>query len=394
MKSVLAERKTPHPQDIEQRELSAAAGRVVRELAMEICISLDSRKSDAEHIARTLTDPALIEQIDGRIGELPDDVRLAMRPPATAAGATIVSKLPLIDAEFGPTPPSWGDAAGWSGDLARRASSFQLDIVMLLLARSAGEPFGWHGQQGGRLVNNIVPSPGHEHEQSGASSRTLLSPHTEDAFHPDRANLLMLACLRNPDGVGTTVSSVRHTDLTAQQRRLLGTPTLPILPDVSYGRGHEQYAPTPLPTLWSTETPGGTADLTLRYDPAYTPLDDADPDFRSAYAQLTAELERVCVTASLTPGQMLLVDNDVAVHGRVPFTARYDGTDRWLKRVNIRLPERRRRAAEADENGYGQRIVAPFRSDRPAPLATVGAAVTRAGAGRDTADDRGPVEHP
>ncbi|WP_062986417.1 TauD/TfdA family dioxygenase [Nocardia anaemiae] len=395
MKGVLSERKTLHPLDIERRQLPSTAGHAVRALAREICITLDSRPDGTANIARTLTDPALLEQIDARVGELPDAVRVAMRPPATTAGATIVGTLPLHDGEFGPTPPSWVEAARWSGESDRRASSFELDIAMLLLARSAGEPFGWQGQQGGRLVNNIVPSPGHEHEQSGASSKTLLSPHTEDAFHPDRANLLMLACLRNPDGVGTTVSSVRRTELSADERRLLAAPTLPILPDVSYGTGHECYSATPLPTLWS-ESAEGTADLTLRYDPAYTPLDDADTEFRLAYARLTAELERVCVTAALTPGELLLVDNDVAVHGRVPFTARYDGTDRWLKRVNVRLPERRRRAAEADENGYGQRIVAPFRAASN-PLAIVGVparATTRTAVRLDTTkNDRGTVEH-
>ncbi|WP_330250322.1 TauD/TfdA family dioxygenase [Nocardia sp. NBC_00565] len=396
MKGVLSERKTLHPVEIERRELPTTAGYAVRALAREICITLDSEPDGAADIARTLTDPALLEQIDARVGELPEQVRVALRPPATAAGATIVGKLPLTDAEFGPTPPSWVEAARWSGEAARRAKSFELDIAMLLLARSAGEPFGWSGQQGGRLVNNIVPSHGHEHEQSGASSRTLLSPHTEDAFHPDRANLLMLACLRNPDGVGTTVSSVRRTDLADDERRLLSTATLPILPDVSYGTGHERYRATPLPTLWTAESDSDTADLTLRYDPAYTPLDDADPAFRLAYTRLTAELERVCVTAALTPGELLLVDNDVAVHGRVPFAARYDGTDRWLKRVNIRLPERRRRAAEADENGYGQRIVAPFRAiGKPLAIDGVPARVTARTAVRldTTHDDRGTVEH-
>ncbi|WP_227996773.1 TauD/TfdA family dioxygenase [Nocardia australiensis] len=392
MKSVLAERMTLHTPNIEQRELPAAAGRDIRLLAAEICGDLETKECDAEHRARTLADPELLEQVDRRVTELPADLRLAMRPPATAAGATIISKLPLTDEECGPTPPSWRDAARWSGEPMRRASSFELDIVMLLLARCAGEPFGWAGQQDGRLVNNIVPSPGHEHEQSGASSKTLLSPHSEDAFHPDRANLLLLACVRNPDRVATTVSSVRHTVLSATQRELLSVPTLPILPDVSYGSSHERYTPTPIPTLWSAESHYSTADLTVRYDPAYTPLVQADAEFRSAYAHLTAELERVCLTAALAPGQMLLVDNDVVVHGRVPFTARYDGTDRWLKRVNVRLPERLRRRGEADENGYGQRIVAPFRSDRTAPL-TIGTEPTRAGAGRDTADDRGPVEH-
>ncbi|WP_194838633.1 TauD/TfdA family dioxygenase [Nocardia sp. XZ_19_369] len=400
MKGVLSERKTLHPLDIERRELPVAAGRAVRELAREISTTLDSTLPDPASTAATLTDPIVIAQIERRFAELPADVRRTMRPPATAAGATIVRRLPLTDAEFGPTPPSWREAAQWSGDAARRAHSFELDLVMLLLARSAGEPFGWQGQQGGRLVNNILPSPGHEDEQSGASSKTLLSPHSEDAFHPQRANLLMLGCLRNPDLVGTTVSSVRRVELSAAQRRLLSTPTLPILPDVSYGSGHEQYSATPLPTLW---TSAGPDEATLRYDPAYTPLDDADAEYRAAYARLTAELERVCVTAALTPGEILLVDNDVAVHGRVPFTARYDGTDRWLKRVNIRLPDRPRRAEEADENGYGQRVVAPFRAAKTTAFVSGGRESARTDEHREShpvaiereaAHDRGSIEHP
>lgn len=371
---------------IERRELPPAAGRAVRELARVIGATLDYPGGCAQ-AARTLTDPALVDQVQARVHELPAVVRHTMRAPATAAGAVIVSRLPLDDAECGPTPPSWREAALWSGDSSVRSCSLELDIVMLLLARCAGEPFGWQGQQDGRLVNNIVPAAGHEHEQSGASSKTLLSPHTEDAFHPGRAHLLMLSCLRNPDRVGTTVSSVRQVELSARQRRLLSTPVLPILPDVSYGSGYDRATATPVPTLWSaSENDWETDDLTMRYDPAYTPLDDADPDYRAAYAHFTDELERVCVTAALEPGELLLVDNDVAVHGRVPFTARYDGTDRWLKRVNIRLPERRRRAAEAGENGYGQLLVRPFRAAGPE---TVPAEVERDG----TADDRGSFEH-
>ncbi|MGW5725961.1 TauD/TfdA family dioxygenase [Nocardia beijingensis] len=384
MKSVLSERKTLHPLDLERRELSPEAGRAVRALAREVSATLDLALADPAAAARTLTDPALIERIDAGAARLPAEVRHAMRPPATAAGAAVVGRLPLTDSEFGPTPPSWREAARWSGDPERRAHSFELDLVMLLLARSAGEPFGWQGQQDGRLVNNIVPAAGHEHEQSGASSKVLLSPHTEDAFHPRRANLLMLGCLRNPDLVGTTVSSVRRIELSTAQRELLSTPTLPILPDVSYGDGHETHTPAAVPTLWSA---AGPEQQTLRYDPAYTPLADAGPEFRAAYDHLAAELERVCVTAALAPGELLLVDNDVAVHGRVPFTARYDGTDRWLKRVNIRLPERRRRAEEADENGYGQQTVAPFRAAVTPPVES----------GTQERDavrhDRGPLEH-
>ncbi|MEV0709279.1 TauD/TfdA family dioxygenase [Nocardia aurea] len=361
MKSVLSERKTLHPHEIERRELPARAGRAVRALADRICTALDATPGDPAEWARTLTDSALVARIDAGVSELPASLREAFRAPTSNAGATIVSRLPVTDEEFGPTPSGWNEAAAWAGDRERRARSFHFDIVMMLIARAVGEPFGWAGQQDGRLVNNILPTPGHEYEQSGASSTILLSPHSEDAFHPHRANLLMLACLRNPDEVGTTLSSVRQVELSAEQRRLLSTPTLPILPDISYGDGHQRYPAPPVPTIWC-ESPDGAQDSMLRYDPAYTPLDDADSEFRRAYAHLTAELERVCHTAALEPGEFLLVDNDVAVHGRVPFTARYDGTDRWLKRVNIRLPDRSRRAEEASENGYGQRVVAPFRA--------------------------------
>ncbi|WP_067698004.1 TauD/TfdA family dioxygenase [Nocardia jejuensis] len=355
MKSVLSERKTLHPSELERRELPEHAAAAVRTLAGEIAVTVGPNPATAT----TLNDPALLCHIDARYRELPADLHEAMRPPATAAGVTVIGRLPLSDAELGPTPVDWREAAMWAGDPRQCAASFELDIMMLLLARCAGEPFGWQGQQGGRLVNNIVPTPGHEHEQSGASSTTLLSPHTEDAFHPQRANLLMLGCLRNPDEVGTTVSSVRRVELAAAQRERLGRAQLPILPDVSYGEGFPDTHTPPITTLADRD-----GELTLRFDPAYTPLDDADLEFRSAYRHLAEELERVCITAALTPGELLLVDNDVVVHGRVPFTPRYDGTDRWLKRVNIRLSQRRRDAAESGEDGYGQRVVAPFRTTR------------------------------
>ncbi|MFE3795205.1 TauD/TfdA family dioxygenase [Nocardia tengchongensis] len=340
---------------IERRDLPESATRAIHYLAAEIAVTVGA----TPEIAATLSHPVLLRHIDAKYGRLPDVVHEAMRPPATAAGVAVISRLPVVEDALGPTPFNWEEAAAWAGDRARRSTSLELDIALLLLARCAGEPFGWQGQQAGRLVNNILPTPGHEHEQSGASSTTLLSPHTEDAFHPGRANLLMLGCLRNPDRVATTVSSIRQVELDAAQWKLLRTARLPILPDISYGDGFDDSTAPPVPTVGAD--PDGP---TLRFDPAYTPLDRADDQFRCAYQHLAGELERVSRTTALAPGELLLVDNDVVVHGRVPFTPRYDGTDRWLKRVNIRLPQRRRAVGESAEDGYGQRVVAPFSTTR------------------------------
>jgi hypothetical protein len=60
----------------------------------------------------------------------------------------------------------------------------------------------------------------------------------------------------------------------------------------------------------------------------------------------------------LRPGDLLIVDNDAVVHGRVAFRARYDGSDRWLKRVLVRAA-RVRPHRELLEHGYHQVRVDP-----------------------------------
>ena len=287
--------------------------------------------------------PELLRRTARSATRLGETIHQVCRPVDTDDGLYVLRGLPVDDGGIGPTPTSWATA----GD---RAAAW--DLILLLLATVMGHPIAWEGQQEGRFVHNIVPSPGHEAEQTGASSTVLLSPHTEDAFHPGRAHLLLLACMRNHDAVATTAASIRKVRLGADDMALLSRPVLPILPDDAYAaaRSFAGGEPPKVPALWQTE-----AGPTLRYDPAYTPLDEAPADYRAAYDRLTAELERVSVAVALEPGDVLVVDNDMAVHGRVPFQARYDGTDRWLKRASVRVPGRRSRPyAEADEHGYGQ----------------------------------------
>ncbi|MEV0642030.1 TauD/TfdA family dioxygenase [Streptomyces sp. NPDC050619] len=287
--------------------------------------------------------PELLRRVARAATRLDETILQACRPVDTDDGLYVLRGLPVEDDGIGPTPDSWATA----GD---RAAAW--DVILLLLATAMGHPIAWEGQQEGRFVHNIVPSPGHEAEQTGASSTVLLSPHTEDAFHPGRAHLLLLACMRNHDAVATTAASIRKVRLSADDAALLSRPVLPILPDDAYAEAQSFTGEEPpkIPALWQTAN-----GPTLRYDPAYTPLDEAPADYRAAYDRLTAELERVSVAVALEPGDVLVVDNDLVVHGRVPFKARYDGTDRWLKRASVRVLGRRSRPlAEADEHGYGQ----------------------------------------
>jgi hypothetical protein len=300
------------------------------------------------HFSGTPTDPDLLAELPSSAAALSDGLRDACRPVDSPGGLFVLAGLEVDDSALGPTPAHWS-RAGDAGAVH--------DVELLLLSAVMGVPLAWEGQQEGRFVHNIVPSPGHEEEQTGASSTVLLSPHTEDAFHPGRAHLLLLSCMRNPDAVATTAASVRHVRLSDDDLRLLTRPELPILPDDAYTEA-QGYAgdPQPVPTLW--QSPDGP---TLRFDPAYTPLERAGAEHRAAYGRLTDELSRVATAVSLEPGQVLVVDNDLVVHGRVPFKARYDGTDRWLKRSSVRVPGRRTRpSAERFEHGYGQKVLEAY----------------------------------
>lgn len=330
-----------------RERLDMSTGAPVRRLdttsAEELCRAAEKILTECGTSAAS---PELLARVAESAGDLNERIRHELRPVDTDDGLFVLRGLAVDDTAIGATPAGWA-TAGDSGALH--------DIVLLLLATVMGNPLAWEGQQDGRFVHNIVPAPGHETAQTGASSTVLLSPHTEDAFHPGRAHLLMLGCMRNRDNIATTAASIRHVRLDEADIALLTRPLLPILPDDAYAeaQGFDGGEPPCVPTLFHAED-----GLTLRFDPAYTPVDEAPPAHRAAYRRLAAELARVSRAVSLSPGEVLVVDNDLVVHGRVPFAPRYDGTDRWLKRASVRVPARRTRPlTEEHEHGYGQAAV-------------------------------------
>jgi L-asparagine oxygenase len=59
--------------------------------------------------------------------------------------------------------------------------------------------------------------------------------------------------------------------------------------------------------------------------------EQADAALRLLGATLAAHHDSVV----LESGDLVMLDNDMVVHGRSPFTPRFDGTDRWLQRSMV-----------------------------------------------------------
>jgi len=273
-----------------------------------------------------------------------------------SAGACLISGYPIDNGEIGDTPQHWKGKTGISATLEE-------EMILALFGALLGELIGWSTQQEGHLVHDVIPIQANEDSQLGTGSKTLLWWHTEDAFHPLRGDYLVLMCLRNPDNVPTTFACVDKTRLTEEQLDILFQPRYFIQPDESHSEAHRGMqhsvsdaddlleasyaklatmvdAPEALPVLF-----GARSLPYVRIDPYFMTTMPGDREAEEALEALVNQIEGNIFEEVLHPGSFLFIDNYRTVHGRKPFTARYDGTDRWLKRINITRDLRKSRAS-------------------------------------------------
>ena len=70
-----------------------------------------------------------------------------------------------------------------------------------------------------------------------------------------------------------------------------------------------------------------------------------DEEAQAALDSLVKSIDENLTDLVIQPGDVLFIDNYRTVHGRRPFAARYDGQDRWLKRINIARDLRKSRSS-------------------------------------------------
>jgi len=116
--------------------------------------------------------------------------------------------------------------------------------------------------------------------------------------------------------------------LDADVVRVLRRPRFRTGVDLSFGRG-DGWMTAPGPVL-DRDVDGR---WTLNYDGELTVGLDAGAC--AALATLGDAITATYTSVVLDAGDLLVVDNRRAVHGRSEFRARFDGTDRWLQRTFV-----------------------------------------------------------
>ncbi|MDT0492047.1 TauD/TfdA family dioxygenase [Streptomyces griseus] len=202
--------------------------------------------------------------------------------------------------------------------------------TLMLVADLLGSLTGYQDEKSGALFHDVHPVRGEETRIENSGS-VAFDFHTENVHHPLRPDYLGLLCLRQDHEriAATRVSSVRDALplLTDEQVAELRKPQFHSLYPTSFARNIAGPRPSagPHPVIF------GPADRPfMRFNSHNT--QGSEPEARAALRALTGALEEVCRDLVLAPGDLVVLDNHVVVHGRSAFTPRYDGRDRWLRR--------------------------------------------------------------
>lgn len=310
----------------------------------------------------SVEDPKFLQEVAVHAQDLPRPVRCLLNDfrilePETAT--CLISSYPVDDEAIGPTPEHWQQ-----GDT--RSPALAEEMFLVLCGSLLGDAIAWTTQQAGKLVHDVMPIKGHEYKQISSASREVIWWHTEDAFHQHRADFVGLMCLRNSAAAVTTVACVDDLTLDSAQLRVLFQPRFIIRPDFAHDLdtagddNHNIAAPTAAAPVAAVSFDdervegatkkvavlfGDPASPYMRLDPYFMdPLVD-DDEAQTALDALCRAVDEKIAHVVLCPGDVCFIDNYRAVHGRNPFEARFDGKDRWLKRILVTRDLRKSRGA-------------------------------------------------
>ena len=322
--------------------------------------SIESLLHDISARYHSVDDPDFLLEVSFFAHELPRRLRRFLtefKLLEPAGGVCLISGYPINQTKIGATPNHWNDKS----DVSR---TIEEEMLFVLCASLLGEPFGWVTQQDGHIIHEVLPIKEYAHEQISVGSEQPIWWHNEDAFHPFRGDYVGLMCLRNPDNVATTVAPIDAIDLEHSQFKVLFEPRFTILPDKSHQKeantteapdqDHESvevaFQKIAEMGIGREKVPiliGTPESYYIRIDPYFMDSLDHDEEAQVALDKLVNSIDARLGQVVLHPGDICFIDNYKAVHGRESFQAKYDGTDRWLKRINVTRDLRKSRGSRS-----------------------------------------------
>jgi len=237
----------------------------------------------------------------------------------TNTGFLLIRSIPV--GEIPSTPENNNCKIGEQTILAKIQSIF-VSVISNMIAYEA-EGYG-------RLFQDVIPVKSMEKNQTSISSSVELEIHTEQAFSKLRPDILSLACLRGNAKAYTYILPVHSiiNNVSQTELEMLKTPLWNSGVDLSFKLNDHEFIEGDIRGPMSI----------IRGDNA--PLLVFDQDLMTGITDESNEMIQKIVDIyykhrlyhNLTPGEIIFIDNNRAVHGRSPFSPNYDGLDRFLVR--------------------------------------------------------------
>ena len=207
-----------------------------------------------------------------------------------------------------------------------------------VLANLLGTMIAYEAEGNGHLIQDMVPNPKLATTQQSQGSKVELEAHTEQCFSDYKPDYVILGALRgDPEAYtyafsGRNITSKFTDEELATLRQPLWATTIdesfqPFIPDPKAVRG-------PFPIL------SGPDD-----DPYVLVDQDLMHGITAEAQELLQKVVQVYIenraAHNLQPGDLLMLDNLRAMHGRSMYQPRFDGKDRFIARGFV-VRDRRR----------------------------------------------------
>ena len=191
---------------------------------------------------------------------------------------------------------------------------------LVMLAAIGCVPVSYAAENSGDTVATLSPRKGDEIKQESTSSTSLLELHTEDTAHLYAPDIVSLSVLQEDATVpvGTLVASMRRamSRLTARQVAVGRNADFSIATPSSF-KSAAALVPRKVPMFY-----GSDQDLLLNFD-AHA-MRSSNPEGQLLIEEMKRILQEVAVMVTLRRGDMLVLDNRSAAHGRVGFRANFE----------------------------------------------------------------------
>lgn len=257
--------------------------------------------------------------------EIPERIKsilIQFASKGSHTGFLLFKKIPIHNLAIPKTPLGNNYNIGETTILARIQSMF-ISII--------GELIAYEAECSGHLFQDIVPNPSMSYSQSSLSSNVDLEIHTEQAFSDLRPDIISLACLRGDKNAFTYIFPVKKLieNMNNNELQLLSKPLWRTGVDLSFKLNGNEFIKGDI-----------RGPFPILYDDEKDPLFLFDQDLMKGISKESNDIiEKIIniyyknrIEHKLDTGEIILIDNRRAIHGRSSFYPKYDGYDRFLIR--------------------------------------------------------------